>query len=100
MGTIPYLQAWIGPIYCPPRNGRAPIGALANLFEIEVREKFNRRHMVDIPGIKFFAQRRYRTNWPFMDGHYLTTWPDDVNRIGLWGLTFGGKTFQNGSSFY
>jgi hypothetical protein len=27
--------------------------------------------MVDIPRIKFFAQRRYRANWPFMDGHYL-----------------------------
>jgi hypothetical protein len=27
--------------------------------------------MVDIPRIKFFVQRRYRTNWPFLDGHYL-----------------------------
>jgi hypothetical protein len=36
--------------------------------------KFNRRHMVDIPRIKFFAQRRYRANWPFMDGHYLKSW--------------------------
>jgi len=45
--------------------------ALANLVEIKAREKFNRRHMGDIPRIKFFAQRRYRANWPFMDGHYL-----------------------------
>jgi hypothetical protein len=28
--------------------------------------------MVDIPRIKFFVQRRYRANWPFLDGHYLT----------------------------
>jgi len=27
--------------------------------------------MVDIPRIKFFAQRRYRANWPFMDGRLL-----------------------------
>jgi ATP-dependent Clp protease adaptor protein ClpS len=39
------------------------------LFEIKAREKFNRRHMVDIPRIKFFAQRRYRANWPFVDGN-------------------------------
>jgi hypothetical protein len=41
------------------------------LVEIKAREKFNRRHMVDIPRIKFFAQHRYRENWPFMDGHEL-----------------------------
>jgi hypothetical protein len=41
------------------------------LVEIKAREKFNRRHMVDIPRIKFFAQRRYRANWSFMDGHSL-----------------------------
>jgi hypothetical protein len=50
------------------------------LFEIKAREKFNRpdeglgifdRHMVDIPRIKFLAQRRYRANWPFVDGHWL-----------------------------
>jgi hypothetical protein len=41
------------------------------LVEIKAREKFNRRHMVDIPRIKFFAQHRYRANLPFMDGHYL-----------------------------
>ena len=33
------------------------------------------RHMVDIPRIKFFAQRRYRPklrlDWPFMKRHYL-----------------------------
>jgi len=46
-----------------------PIQKLANLFEIKARGKFNRRHMVDIPRIKFFAQRRYRANWPFLDGH-------------------------------
>jgi hypothetical protein len=28
--------------------------------------------MVDIPRIKFFAQRRYRANWTFLDGHYLS----------------------------
>ncbi len=56
---------------CPSRNGRAPSGALANLVEIKAREKFNRRHRVDIPRIKFFAQRLYRANWPFMDGHKL-----------------------------
>jgi 16S rRNA G527 N7-methylase RsmG len=44
----------------------------ANLVEIKAREKFNRRHMVDIPRIQFFAQRRYRANWTLMDGHYLT----------------------------
>jgi hypothetical protein len=27
--------------------------------------------MVDIPRIKFFAQRRDRANWPFVDGHEL-----------------------------
>ena len=50
----------VGPLLyneCPSRNGRAPISALANLVEIKAREKFNRRHMVDIPRIKFFAQR-------------------------------------------
>jgi hypothetical protein len=41
------------------------------LVEIKAHEKFNRRHMVDIPRIKFFAQRRYRANWPFVDGHEL-----------------------------
>jgi len=41
----------------------------ANLVEIKACEKSNRRHRVDIPRIKFFAQRRYRANWPFMDGH-------------------------------
>jgi hypothetical protein len=42
---------------CPSRNGRAPIGALENLVEIKAREKFNRRHMVDIPilGRLFYA---------------------------------------------
>jgi hypothetical protein len=39
------------------------------LVEIKAREKFNRRHLVYIPSIKFLAQRRYRANWPFMDGH-------------------------------
>jgi hypothetical protein len=29
------------------------------LVEIKACEKFNRRHMVDIPRIQFFAQRRY-----------------------------------------
>jgi hypothetical protein len=39
------------------------------LVEIKAHEKFNRRHMVDIPRIKFFMQHRYRSNWPFLDGH-------------------------------
>jgi hypothetical protein len=42
----------------------------ANLFEIKAREKFNRKHTGNIPRIKFFAQHRYRENWPFLDGHY------------------------------
>jgi hypothetical protein len=29
--------------------------------------------MVDIPRIKFFAQHRYRANWPFVDGHKFIT---------------------------
>jgi len=41
----------------------------ANWVEIQAREKLNRRHMVDIPRNPFFAQRRYRANWPFMDGY-------------------------------
>jgi len=41
----------------------------ANWVEIKAREKFNRRHMVDIPRILFFVQRRHRANWSFMDGH-------------------------------
>jgi hypothetical protein len=36
-----------------------PIQKSANLVEIKAREKFNRRHIVDIPRIQFFAQRRY-----------------------------------------
>jgi hypothetical protein len=51
------------------------MGTIANLVEIKAREKFNYRHVVDIPRIKFFAQHRYRPKlrsaWPFMDGHYL-----------------------------
>jgi len=43
----------------------------ANWVEIKAREKFNRRHMADIPRIKFSAQRRYRDNWSFVDGLYL-----------------------------
>jgi prepilin-type processing-associated H-X9-DG protein len=31
------------------------------------------RGMVDIPRIKSFAQRRYRANWSFVDGHYLAS---------------------------
>ena len=27
--------------------------------------------MVDIPRIEFFAQHRYRENWPFVDGYEL-----------------------------
>jgi len=41
----------------------------ANWVEIKAHEKFNRRHMADIPRIKFFAQRRYLDNWTFVDGH-------------------------------
>jgi hypothetical protein len=45
-----------------------PIQKSANLVEIKARGKFNRRHMVDIPRIQFFVQRRYWANWSFMDG--------------------------------
>jgi len=38
-------------------------------MENKVREKFNRRLMADVQRIKFFAQHRYRANWPFLDGH-------------------------------
>jgi uncharacterized protein len=41
------------------------------LVKVKVHEKFNRRHVVDIPRIKFFAQRRYWGNWPFLDGHEI-----------------------------
>ncbi len=56
--------------------------ALENPVEIKALEKFNRpdeglgifdRHMVDIPRIKFFAQRPYRANRSFVDGHYLAS---------------------------
>jgi len=47
----------------------AAIQKSANLGEIKPREKFNRWHIGDIPRIQFFAQRRYRANWPFMDRH-------------------------------
>jgi hypothetical protein len=43
------------------------------LVEIEARDKFYRRHIVDIPRKKFFVQRRYRANWPLLDGHELVT---------------------------
>jgi hypothetical protein len=36
-----------------------PIHKSENLVEIKAREKFNRRPMVDIPRIQFFAQHRY-----------------------------------------
>ncbi len=39
-----YIQKWTG-----------TIGALANLVEIKACEKFYRRHVVDIPRIRFFA---------------------------------------------
>jgi hypothetical protein len=42
------------------------------LIEIKAPEKFYRRHIVDIPRIKFFGQRRYRANWSFVDGHEPT----------------------------
>jgi hypothetical protein len=42
---------------------------ITNLFEIKAYGKFNHRQMVDILRIKFFAQRRYQANWPFLDGH-------------------------------
>jgi len=35
--------------------------------------------MVDIPRIKFFGQRRYRANWPFVDGYYLVERRGGVN---------------------
>ena len=56
---------------CQTKNDPAyfvPFQKSANLFEIKACEKFNRRHMFDIPRIKFFAQHRDRTNWSFLDG--------------------------------
>ena len=47
---------------CPSRNERF-------LVELKACEKFYRKHIVDIPRIKFFAQRRDRAKSPFMDGH-------------------------------
>jgi hypothetical protein len=35
-----------------------------------------------------------------VDGNYLPAWPDHVNPIELWDLTFAGKTFQNGPLFF
>jgi hypothetical protein len=46
----------------PDGNELVPIKKSDNLVEIKARGKFNRRHMVDIPRIKFFVQRRYRAN--------------------------------------
>jgi hypothetical protein len=34
-------------------------------------KKFYHRHMVDIPRITLFVQRRYRVDWSFVDGHWL-----------------------------
>jgi hypothetical protein len=54
-----------------------PIQKSANLVETKAREKFSHWHMVDIPRIQFFGSADIdppsagRTNWPFMDGHYL-----------------------------
>ena len=66
----------------------------ANLFEIKAHEKFYRRHMVDLPRIKFFVQHRYRANWPFMDGHLLTRSGTEVNHISL--LPRGGDRIEFG----
>jgi hypothetical protein len=41
----------------------------ANGAETKVFEKFYRRHMADIPRIKFFGERRYQADGSFMDGH-------------------------------
>jgi hypothetical protein len=52
-----------------------PIQKSANLVEIKAREKFNRRHMVDIPRIHFsrnadiYPPSAGRANWSFMDRH-------------------------------
>jgi hypothetical protein len=35
-----------------------------------------------------------------VDEYYLPAWPDHVNPIEHWYLTFAGKTFQNGSLFF
>ena len=56
-----------------------PIQKSANLVEIEAHEKFYRRHMVDIPRIKFFVQQRYRAKWAFLVEHYSTFWICSLN---------------------
>jgi hypothetical protein len=53
-------------------NEVVPTQKSENLVAIKAREKLNRRHMVDILRIQFFAQHRYRANWSFMDGHEET----------------------------
>jgi len=65
----------------------------ANWVEIKAREKFNHRHMVDIPRIKFFAQHRYRANWTFVDGHYLKKDARGPLQCGC-GRFFAGIDFQ------
>jgi hypothetical protein len=46
-----------------------PIQKQSNLVDIKTRGKLNLRHMADIPGIKFLAQRRWRARWPFLERH-------------------------------
>jgi hypothetical protein len=75
--SVVFPVSLAGPIacgrFCVEGLLSVPIQKSENLVEIKARGKFNRRHMVDIPRNPFFAQRRYRANWPFMDGHDLNT---------------------------
>ena len=56
---------------------------MANWVEIKACEIFTRRHIVDIPRIQFFAQRRYRANWPIFG------WRPNSNRRGRTSTDFG-----------
>ena len=67
--SVPQLVVINGAVYRVANFfNLVPIQKWENLFEIKAREKFNHRHMYDIPGIKFFAQHRNWTNWSFLDG--------------------------------
>ena len=68
---------------------------LANVFEIKAREKCNRRHMVDIPRMTFFAQHRYRANWSFLDEHKLRHQSRFFVILHSTGVKWRGNTFEH-----
>ncbi len=56
---VSHCGFYCGPVELVPiQKWTGTHSALADLAEIKARGKFNRRHMVDIPRIKFFAQLR------------------------------------------